>query len=220
MNTHTLFTSPLEFHQMDGHGPAVASVSVKVFRTSTELEHLLGDDEHAQIEFANCWWSTATLVGESFGFGVEQDGRSGGWLVFTLDGAQVTRDSIDTTGLDAIEGNASRALARRLERAAHAITDTLTDVSMLELARDVMECQEEAPASIVFEAAHFGGHAVARCTECSFVCVSWDCGHELEHDCDALICDGCGGPCDADDAITDGFVNLCGSFRGNGCADR
>jgi hypothetical protein len=35
-----------------------------------------------------------------------------------------------------------------------------------------------------------------------------------------VLCDECGHPCHADDAITDGTIALCGSLRGNGCADR
>ena len=35
-----------------------------------------------------------------------------------------------------------------------------------------------------------------------------------------VACDECGHPCHADDAVTDGVVALCGSLRGNGCADR
>ena len=35
----------------------------------------------------------------------------------------------------------------------------------------------------------------------------------------SVLCDQCGEPCHADDAVTDGVVTLCGSFRGNGCAD-
>jgi hypothetical protein len=38
-------------------------------------------------------------------------------------------------------------------------------------------------------------------------------------DDDAVVCDACGGPCDAADAVTDDCVNLCGGFYGNGCAD-
>lgn len=33
-------------------------------------------------------------------------------------------------------------------------------------------------------------------------------------------CDECGEPCDGNDAVTDGNIALCGSFYGNGCADR
>lgn len=40
------------------------------------------------------------------------------------------------------------------------------------------------------------------------------------HDDDPVLCDECGHPCHADDAVTDGTIALCGSFRGNGCADR
>ena len=35
-----------------------------------------------------------------------------------------------------------------------------------------------------------------------------------------VMCDECGHPCHADDAVTDGNIALCGSLRGNGCADR
>ena len=35
-----------------------------------------------------------------------------------------------------------------------------------------------------------------------------------------VLCDRCGEPCHADDAVTDSVVTLCGSFRGNGCGDR
>ena len=35
-----------------------------------------------------------------------------------------------------------------------------------------------------------------------------------------VACDECGHPCHADDAVTDGNIALCGSLRGNGCADR
>lgn len=35
-----------------------------------------------------------------------------------------------------------------------------------------------------------------------------------------VACDECGHPCHADDAVSDGVVALCGSLRGNGCADR
>lgn len=35
-----------------------------------------------------------------------------------------------------------------------------------------------------------------------------------------VACDECGHPCHADDAVTDDFITLCGSLRGNGCADR
>lgn len=34
------------------------------------------------------------------------------------------------------------------------------------------------------------------------------------------LCDHCWHPCHSDDAATDGNVSLCGSLRGNGCADR
>jgi hypothetical protein len=37
---------------------------------------------------------------------------------------------------------------------------------------------------------------------------------------EGVKCDGCGIVCDAMDAVTDGAVSLCGSFRGNGCADK
>jgi hypothetical protein len=37
---------------------------------------------------------------------------------------------------------------------------------------------------------------------------------------DPVLCDHCGHPCHADDAVTDGNIALCGSFRGNGCGDR
>jgi hypothetical protein len=37
---------------------------------------------------------------------------------------------------------------------------------------------------------------------------------------DPALCDHCGHPCHSDDAVTDGNIALCGSFRGNGCADR
>lgn len=33
-------------------------------------------------------------------------------------------------------------------------------------------------------------------------------------------CVECGHPCHADDAVTDGNIALCGSLRGNGCAER
>jgi len=35
-----------------------------------------------------------------------------------------------------------------------------------------------------------------------------------------VMCDECGHPCHADDAVTDGSIALCGSLRGNGCAER
>jgi hypothetical protein len=35
-----------------------------------------------------------------------------------------------------------------------------------------------------------------------------------------VSCDECGHPCHADDAVTDGTIVLCGSLRGNGCADK
>jgi hypothetical protein len=35
-----------------------------------------------------------------------------------------------------------------------------------------------------------------------------------------VLCDECGHPCHADDAVTDGTIALCGSLRGNGCAER
>jgi hypothetical protein len=174
--THTLFTSPLELHSMNGWDAPVASLNVKVRRTSPELAALISDDEQASGELSNAWWSTATMIADELGFGVEQDGRSGGWLVFTLDGARLTHADLDTAGLDAIEGNAPRALARRLERAAVRIADTLTQPALLELAIDL----------------------------------------GLEG---AVVCDACGGPCDAADAVTDDCVNLCGGFYGNGCAD-
>lgn len=34
------------------------------------------------------------------------------------------------------------------------------------------------------------------------------------------LCEHCWHPCHSDDAATDGNVSLCGSLRGNGCADR
>lgn len=44
-------------------------------------------------------------------------------------------------------------------------------------------CSEPLPANIEIYSAHFGGHAVARCLECDYKSVSWECSHELEHDC-------------------------------------
>jgi hypothetical protein len=35
-----------------------------------------------------------------------------------------------------------------------------------------------------------------------------------------VLCDECGHPCHADDAVSDDFIVLCGSLRGNGCADK
>ena len=37
---------------------------------------------------------------------------------------------------------------------------------------------------------------------------------------DPTPCDECGHPCHSDDAVTDGNIALCGTLRGNGCADR
>lgn len=36
---------------------------------------------------------------------------------------------------------------------------------------------------------------------------------------DPALCDHCWHPCHSDDAVTDGIIALCGSLRGNGCAD-
>ena len=44
---------------------------------------------------------------------------------------------------------------------------------------------------------------------------AWDV--EDEH---AVKCDGCGIVVDAIDAVTDDAIVLCGSYRGNGCADK
>jgi hypothetical protein len=43
---------------------------------------------------------------------------------------------------------------------------------------------------------------------------------EADDEDEGVKCDGCGIVCDAMDAVTDGAVSLCGSFRGNGCADK
>lgn len=175
--THILTHNLFELHSPNGDGPRVASLNVKVRRVSSELAAIINDDEHAAEEFANFWWSTASIIVGEFGFGAEQHGRSGGWLVFTLNGRAITADDLDTRGLDAIEGNAPRSLAARLNRAAARVLDILADVALINLAVDL----------------------------------------GLEED--GTTCDECGGPCDADDAVTDDCVNLCGSLHGNGCAD-
>lgn len=45
-------------------------------------------------------------------------------------------------------------------------------------------CDAPAPETIEFYRSHFGGEGRAKCTECNFVSIYWECGHELEHDCD------------------------------------
>lgn len=46
------------------------------------------------------------------------------------------------------------------------------------------ECREPAPEGIEITSARFGGHAVARCNFCEFTSVYWECGHELDHECE------------------------------------
>lgn len=145
--THNLF----ELHSPNGDGQRVASLNVKVRRVSAELAAIINDDEHAAEEFANFWWSTAVVIAGEFGFGVEQHGRSGGWAVFTLNGRAITADDLDTRGLDAIEGNARRSLAARLNRAAARVLDTLTDVALIDLAVDLGFEDHAAPSIVTVE---------------------------------------------------------------------
>lgn len=46
------------------------------------------------------------------------------------------------------------------------------------------ECDEIAPSYITFYNARFGGHAVAKCENCSFTSVYWECACDLEHECE------------------------------------
>ena len=45
-------------------------------------------------------------------------------------------------------------------------------------------CTQTPPESVEFDCARFTGNPVARCTQCEFVCVYWECNCELFHDCD------------------------------------
>jgi hypothetical protein len=43
---------------------------------------------------------------------------------------------------------------------------------------------------------------------------------DIEDFVEIVLCDMCGGPCDGMDAVTDDFLSYCGSFYGNGCAEK
>lgn len=45
------------------------------------------------------------------------------------------------------------------------------------------QCSEPLPANIEIYRATFGGHAVAKCKDCNFTSVYWDCVCELNHEC-------------------------------------
>ena len=44
-------------------------------------------------------------------------------------------------------------------------------------------CDEPTPENIFFMTSRFGGIYSARCTDCRFVSVYFECAHDLEHDC-------------------------------------
>ncbi len=45
-------------------------------------------------------------------------------------------------------------------------------------------CQEPLPSNIEIYSARFGGHAVAKCQDCDFTAVFWDCACDFAHDCE------------------------------------
>jgi hypothetical protein len=45
------------------------------------------------------------------------------------------------------------------------------------------ECAEPAPEWISFYNARFTGTPVAACTNCRFITSFFECGHDLQHDC-------------------------------------
>jgi hypothetical protein len=52
-----------------------------------------------------------------------------------------------------------------------------------ESACDSCLCNEPLPETVRIATAHFGGHAVAECTQCDYKNVYWECNCSLEHDC-------------------------------------
>jgi hypothetical protein len=62
-----------------------------------------------------------------------------------------------------------------------AIEDTVS-----ELGEDFedFECCEPAPESVEITRAHFTGTAVASCQNCRFKSVYFECGHDLQHNCE------------------------------------
>lgn len=44
-------------------------------------------------------------------------------------------------------------------------------------------CREPLQDNMTIRTAHFGGHAVAKCENCEFTSVSWDCVCDFEHEC-------------------------------------
>lgn len=45
------------------------------------------------------------------------------------------------------------------------------------------QCTEPTPDNIEIYSAHFGGHAVARCLNCTYLSVGWDCACDFIHEC-------------------------------------
>lgn len=49
---------------------------------------------------------------------------------------------------------------------------------------EIVECAEPAPSTIEFYSSTFTGEPRAKCTECGFMSAYWECGCDLEHNCD------------------------------------
>jgi hypothetical protein len=45
------------------------------------------------------------------------------------------------------------------------------------------DCEEYPPDTVTIESGHFTGAAFATCSGCKFMSVSWNCNHDLIHDC-------------------------------------
>lgn len=103
MFTETVKGTEVAYHS-EYSGDARPAIRVKVYdfdrETFDRLTRSMGEAraeqlfEYAQYAVASAWWDEAAAMADALGLGgIEQEGRSGGWLVFT-DG----RDPLDMGG--------------------------------------------------------------------------------------------------------------------------